>query len=162
MPVAPRESIDTFCRETDPQKEPPVAPIPGAADPPTTFSVPLSIERKVMFDPDEHPIPALSADVDEIVFVPVTKIVTELSEITKGEAPWRLISETFRMISASLIRTECDDDLPITLIVGLTELGSSAPHATCCSETVILPDEMSHSMIEESVVIQSRSTNQVK
>jgi hypothetical protein len=96
-----------------------LVPIPADSEPPFTENELSSTPMKVMFDLDEHSIPASSAAVEIIQFVPVPTSVTELPQIVTADVVITSISTKIRVMFVFSIFTKLSVEFPVTKIVDM-------------------------------------------
>jgi hypothetical protein len=70
-----------------------------------------------MFECNEHSIPAFPAPIEEIVFVPLVTIVTELAEIVMDEVVFTLMFWRTILILLFVTTTLYAVELPVTTTV---------------------------------------------
>jgi hypothetical protein len=76
---------------------------------------------KVMFDLDEHSIPASSAAVEKIQFVLVPTSLTALPQMVTADVAVTSISTKIRVIVVFSIFTKLSVDCPVTKIVDMKD-----------------------------------------
>jgi hypothetical protein len=92
------------------------APSPAETEPPVITKDHSPTDLIVVFELDEHSIPAFPASVEVMAFVPATASVTELAEITMAALVLMLIIAKTTVILWLLISSVFAVEVPVTTI----------------------------------------------
>jgi hypothetical protein len=95
----------------------PLVPIPAEVLVPVTYKGLSPAAWIVMFESDEHSIPAFPSAIGVIVFVAAAMSVAELAEIMTDAVVLRLMSSKIRVTSLFLISIPFVIEVPVTTIV---------------------------------------------
>jgi hypothetical protein len=100
-----------------------------------------------MFESNEHSIPAFPSPVEEMAFVPVVTMVTELAEIVMGEVVFTLTFLRTILISLFVTSTLYAVEVPVTTTVSI-ESSFIASHVTFPADTVTDSAVMLHVILK--------------